>query len=154
MSEPDTRVTCPRCRRDVLMRHDGRLRAHRPVPGSGPWCPGSHRAATIQPTTEGDTTMTTTDITFVCFTGTDIDTGKTAKTFVAVRTADRERLVRDMFPDPDTDMWLVDFPDLAAMVAAELAVSSVRGTILGTIVDGEWTSWYPPVPAPAVPEAA
>lgn len=90
------------------------------------------------------------DISFICFTNTVLD----VKTFVGVRTADRESVVRDMFPDPETQMWIVDFPDLAALVADELAVSSVRGTILGTVVDGEWTAWYPPVPAPAVPEVA
>ena len=150
MSEPNTRAVCPRCRRTVPLRHDGRLRAHRPVPGSGPWCPGSHRAATIQPNTQGDTAMTATDVTFVCIAG----TGRTAKTFTAVRTADRERLVHDMFPDPDTELWFVDFPDLADLVARELEVSGKDAVILGTAVDGGWTSWYPPVPAPAVPAAA
>jgi hypothetical protein len=94
--------------------------------------------------------MSETGITFICF----ADPNSTAKTFVAVRTADREATVRDMFP-ADCEMWIVDFPGLAPLAAQDLAADpNKHGSILGTAVEGEWTSWYPPVPAPAVPEAA
>ena len=151
MNEP-TRAVCPRCRRTVLQRHDGLLRAHRPVPGSGPWCPGSRRAATIPNPAEGEPAVTDSNITFLCLTNTD--NGMTAKTFVAVRTADRESLVRDMFGGAELEMWFVDFPGLAELAAAELANSGKDGAVLGTAVEGEWTSWYPPVPAPEVPAVA
>lgn len=149
MSETSNRGACPRCHRTVVLRHDGRLRAHRPVPGSGPLCPGSHRAAILQPT-EGDTDMTTPDITFVCAGSTTTPD----KTFVAVRSADREAFVRSMFDPKEFDLWMVDFPGLAPVVAEQLTASGSDVSILGTAVGGVWTSWYPPAPAPAVPVTA
>lgn len=151
MSETSNRGTCPRCNRTVALRRDGRLRAHRPVPGSGALCPGSHRAATFQPDPEKENpSMATPDIAFVCVGSTTTPD----KTFVAVRTADREAFVRSMFDPTEFDLWMVDFPGLAPVVADRLTASGSDVSILGTAADGEWTSWHPPVPAPAVPEVA
>ena len=56
--------------------------------------------------------------------------------------------------DADTQPWST-LPGVERIAVANLAGSpAARVLFIGTAVDGQWTSWYPPVPAPPVPVLA